>query len=195
MLGTHDALVVQRERAEELIRVEILQVARADQVVVAHTADRQERCLLESSIEQAIEHVDGTGRGGREAHSEATREFRVPDGGHGADFLVPDVDVPHTVLGLVERLHEAVDAVSRQAKDGVDSPIDQPVPPSGLMLCVPCPSLAPQKPCLCLVCTVAWERCSEQHGASGHAVCASDPGKWHRGLRTCFDHARAEFRP
>jgi hypothetical protein len=127
MLRPHDPLVVDGDVVEHVVGVDVLQVGRADQVVVGHPGDRQDRRLLDLRVQQPVEHVHRARRGGGEADAELAGELRVPDGRHRGHFLVPHVDVAQLVLPLAQRLHEAVDAVAREPEDHLGAPFDQPV--------------------------------------------------------------------
>jgi hypothetical protein len=127
VLGAHDALVVGGEVREQVVGVEVLQVAGADEVVVGHPGHGQQRHALQAGVEQAVGEVDGAGPGRGEADAEPARHARVADGRHGADLLVADVHVAEAVVPRPQRLHEAVDAVARQAEDGVNAPVHEPV--------------------------------------------------------------------
>jgi hypothetical protein len=47
-------------------------------------------------------------------------------GHEGRRFLVANLDEADPLADLPQALHEAVDAVARQAEDGVDASIDKP---------------------------------------------------------------------
>jgi hypothetical protein len=125
VLGAHDPLVVDGEVREQVVAVVVLQVMGADQVVVGHAADREERHTLESRVEQAVGEVDRARARGGEADPELAREPRIADRRHRPDLLVADVDVAQPVLPRAERLHEPVDPVAREAEDGVDAPFHE----------------------------------------------------------------------
>ena len=62
-----------------------------------------------------------------QAHAEATRKLRISDRREGRGLFVAHLDETNFVLPLAQRFHEAVDAITGQAKDGVDAPLDQAV--------------------------------------------------------------------
>jgi hypothetical protein len=70
VLGAHDPLVVGGEVAVEVVGVEVLQVVGADEVVIGHPRDGQERHALEAGAEQPVGQVDGAGARGGEADAE-----------------------------------------------------------------------------------------------------------------------------
>src|SRR5919197_2256839 len=84
-----------------------------------------------------------------QTHTEAPSEFGVAAGHERRGFFVTDLDEADLILTLPERLHDPIDPITRQAKDGIDAPvmdrIDEEVS-SGLRhvvepaACVPAPS-------------------------------------------------------
>nr|WP_202911390.1 hypothetical protein [Ornithinicoccus soli] len=125
MLRTHDPLVVERHVVEHVVDVHVLQVARADQVVVGHACDGEDRRLLDAGVQHAVEQMRGARAAGGEADAELAGERGVPDRRHRGDLLVSDMDVADLVLPLAQRVHQAVDAVPGQAEDGVHAPLDE----------------------------------------------------------------------
>ena len=127
VLWPHHALVVEREVREQVVGVEVLEVVGADQVVVCHPADREQRRAVHTRVEQAVGQVDRAGTGGGEADAELAGELRVAHGRHRTDLFVAHVDVADPVVARAERLHEAVDPVARKAEDGVHAPLAEPL--------------------------------------------------------------------
>ena len=91
--GAHDPLVVDRQVREQVVGVVVLEVVGADQVVVGHPGDGQQRRALELGVEQPVGEVDRARARGGKAHAELAGELRVAHRGHRADLLVADVDV------------------------------------------------------------------------------------------------------
>ena len=92
MLRAHQPLVVERDVLIEVILVDILQVMRADQVVIGHSGDGQHRRTVDLGVVQPVEQMHRTGRGGGEADAEPAGEFRIGARSQRGRLLVPAMD-------------------------------------------------------------------------------------------------------
>ena len=120
----HD--VVLGDVHEELLEVDLLLIAGAEQVGLLHTGDREDRLMVELRVVQTVQQVDPARAGRRQADAQTARRFGVCRRHEGGGFLVHDEDEPNPILVPTEALRESVDAVARQTEDGVDAPVDEP---------------------------------------------------------------------
>src|SRR5918994_5805763 len=67
--------------------------------------------------------MDTAGARSRQADAELARVFGISAGHECRRFLVTRLNKPDLLLPLAQRLHDAVDAIPRQAKNDIDSPI------------------------------------------------------------------------
>ncbi len=123
MLRRHEPLVVGGHILKEVILVDVLQVMRADQVVIGHPGDRQHRGAVDLRIVKPVEQVHRAGGRGRENDTEPAGEFGVAASSQCRRFLVPAVDKADAVLGSAQGFDKAVDAVAGQSENGVDPPL------------------------------------------------------------------------
>ena len=63
--------------------------------------------------------------GRREADAESPGELGVAARHEGGGLLVADLDEANRLAAFAQRLHDAVDAVARQAEDRIDAPVLQ----------------------------------------------------------------------
>jgi hypothetical protein len=102
---THQPLIVNRDILVEIILIDVLQIMRADEVVVGHAGDGEDGRAINLSIIKAVEQVDRSRRGSGEADAQSTAEFGVSTGGQRRRFLVSAMDITNAALGFAERLH------------------------------------------------------------------------------------------
>ncbi len=108
--GAHHPHVVVRDVHEDLIELDVLLRVRADEIV--------ELCVV-----QSVEQVNASRPGGGKTHAQPAGELGVPARHERGGLLVANLDEPDAIGARPERLHDAVDPVSRQSKDRVYAPI------------------------------------------------------------------------
>ena len=118
----HDARAVGRDVGEQLRQVDVLLREGVDEIVVRQPRDRDHGGLVELGVVQAVEQVHAAGTGGREAAADAPGPLGVRAGHERGGFLVAHLDETDLTVALADGLHDAVDAITRQAKDGVHAP-------------------------------------------------------------------------
>src|SRR5207245_5142610 len=84
--------------------------------------DGEHRCAFTLRVVEPIEKMNATGTQSRDAYPQTTRIFRMRTSHPSRSFLVARLDKPNSFAALTQRLHNAVDAVSRQANNRVDLP-------------------------------------------------------------------------
>jgi hypothetical protein len=89
--GAEDLLVKQRNILEQGQQVHLLLIARADQVVIRLTGDRENRCAVHFRVVQPIEQVYRPGSQRGEAHAEPSGVLRVSTRHERCGFFVPDL--------------------------------------------------------------------------------------------------------
>jgi hypothetical protein len=112
MLRRHQPLVVGGDVLEQVILVDVLQVMRADQIVIGHPGDRQHRRAVDLRIVKTVEQVHRPRRRGREHDAEPAGEFGVAAGGQRRGFIVSAMDKADLVLGAAQRFDKTIDAVA-----------------------------------------------------------------------------------
>src|SRR5205823_2781413 len=120
-----DALVVDGHVHEDLVELDVLLSEGADQVVVGHAGDGEDRCAVHLGVVQAVQQMQPAWPGGRDTNPQAPRELGVAAGHKGSRFFMADVDEPDAFAMSAKGLHDAVDPVTWKAKNGVDAPIDE----------------------------------------------------------------------
>src|SRR5688500_4746997 len=123
MRRTHDTHAVFRDVHEDLVQLDILLRTCADEVVIRHAGNGEYRLTVQFCVVQTIEQMKSTRPGGREADTEAAREFRVPARHERCGLFMADLYEPDLLLFLAKRLHDAVDTVARQPEYGVNAPV------------------------------------------------------------------------
>jgi hypothetical protein len=125
--GAHHAGVVGAGIGEDFVELDILLGAGGDQIVMLEAGDRQHRHMVHLRVVNAVQEVDSAGSRRREADAEPSGELRIAHRRQRRRLLVPHLHEADLVLPGAQRLHDAVDAVARQAEDGVDAPGDEGV--------------------------------------------------------------------
>src|SRR5579871_1320369 len=69
--------------------------------------------------------MNGPRAAGRQAHAQLAGELGKGTSGKRRRFFVSDLDKPDLLLVGAQRLHDAVDAIAGNPKDGVNSPVDE----------------------------------------------------------------------
>src|SRR6185437_10302063 len=124
---THHPLVVGGDIHIQLVEIDILLIVSADQVVKGMARNGKDRLQVAFCVVETVQKMNASGTGGREAHSETSGELGVAAGGEGGRLFVSHLDEPHLVLVRAQSLEDAVNAISRKTKNGIDSPLDQPL--------------------------------------------------------------------
>jgi hypothetical protein len=112
-----DPNVVEGDIAHQGDGIDALLELRADQIVKRGAGDREHRRRIHVRIVQAIQEVNRSGSGGRQANAELAGELGVTRGHERGRLLVPHRDKANLVLSFAQRLNEGVDAVADDAKD------------------------------------------------------------------------------
>ena len=120
-----DHHVVVCDVLEELLEVDLLLVAGAEQLGLLHARDGQDALVVELGVVEAVEQMHAAGPGGRQAHPEPARDLRVAAGHERGGLLVVDQHEADSVLVPSQGLREAVDPVAGQPEDRVDPPVDE----------------------------------------------------------------------
>src|SRR6185437_11799712 len=125
MRRPHDALIEQSDILVEVVLVHVLEITGADQIVIGHAGDGENRRAVDLGVIKPVEEMHRARPRGREADAEAAGELGVAASRQGSGLLVPRMDVADAILRLAQRLDEAVDAVAGQAEDRIHAPIEQ----------------------------------------------------------------------
>ncbi len=83
----------------------------------------QHRLAIHLGVVEAIEEMNRTGAGGGDTAAEPAGVLRVRARHEGGGFLVPHLHESHLLLMNPERLHQAVNTVTGEAKDRINPPI------------------------------------------------------------------------
>ncbi len=81
--------------------------------------------MVEFGVVKAVQEVDGTRAGCRQANAEPARGLGVGGSHEGGRLLVVDEHEAHPVLLAPQPLHYPVYPVSRKPEDGIDTPVRQ----------------------------------------------------------------------
>ena len=127
MRGAHHLLVEQRDVLEERQQIDLLLVLHAEEVVIDLPGDREHGRAVEFGVVQAIQKMNGPGSRRGDAHAQPARVLGVRTGHECRRFFVPYVDEADARPAHAQRLHEAIDAVTGEAEDRVDLPVEQSV--------------------------------------------------------------------
>ena len=79
--------------------------------------------MVELRVVEAVQELHGARPRGRYAYAHLARELGVRAGREAADHLVAHLDELGLAVELLERAHEAVDAVARVAVHAPDAPL------------------------------------------------------------------------
>ncbi len=121
--GAHHPHVVLRDVHKDFVELDVLLRASADEIVERHPGDGQHRLSVEPRVVQSVEEVNASRPGGGKTHAQPAGELGVPARHERGGLLVANLDEPDAIGARPERLHDAVDPVSRQSKDRVYAPI------------------------------------------------------------------------
>jgi len=124
---SHHALVVGGDIHIQLVEIDILLVMRADQVVKGMAGDGQDRLQVAFRVIKAVQQMNASGAGGRKTNSKTAGELGIAAGGEGGRFLVPHLDESQFLLMRAQCLEDAVNAISGETENGIDSPLDEPL--------------------------------------------------------------------
>ena len=124
--GTHDPLVVGGDIHEQLVEIDILLIARADQVGKRVARNGKHGLTVALGVIQAVEQVNAARAGRRHANAEISGEFRVAACGEGGCLFVPHLHIFQLALVLSPGIENSVDPVPREGEHGIDSPIQKP---------------------------------------------------------------------
>src|SRR5947208_11272926 len=91
--------------------------------LLAH--DRDHRLMVELSVVQAIQEMDGARTGGREAHTHLTGELGVPAGHERRHLLMPYLNKIELIPRSTQRTHDAVDTIAGVAEEALHAPFAQ----------------------------------------------------------------------
>jgi hypothetical protein len=123
--SAHDADAVVRDVGEQLVEFDVLLRVCADQVVRRHPGDGQHRLAVELRVVQAVEQMDAPRARCRQTDAEPAGELRIAARHEGRRLLVAHLHEPNAILALPQRLHDPVDAVTRQPEDDADVPVGE----------------------------------------------------------------------
>ncbi len=122
---THEPLIVDSDVLIEIVLVDVLEIMRADQIMVGHAGDGQHGRPVDLGVIQSVEQVDSAWSRGREAYPEAACELCISACCERSRLLVAAVNVTDAVFGLAKRLHQSVDSVAGKTEDSIDAPVPQ----------------------------------------------------------------------
>ncbi len=120
----HDPFVVGRHVREKLVEADILLIIRANEVVKGMAGDGQHRLAVALGVVEAVEQMYSAGPRSGHADAEPVGEFGITAGRKGGRLLVADLNKPQLVLIVAEGFKDGVNAISREAENGVHTPID-----------------------------------------------------------------------
>jgi hypothetical protein len=120
--ATHDAIVVACDIHEELVEFDVLLLKGPGNVVKLHAGNCKNGLLVHFCVVETVEEMDAARTGRRQANTEPSGEFCVSASHECGRFLVPNMNKANLFLGFAEGFHDAIDAVARQTKDGINTP-------------------------------------------------------------------------
>ena len=94
-----------------------------DEVVVMVPGDGQHRLTIHLGVIEPVQKVHPSRSGGRQAHPQPAGIFGIGTGHEGCRFLMTHLNKADLILARAQRLHNAVDAITRQTEDDVDAPV------------------------------------------------------------------------
>jgi hypothetical protein len=121
----HHPRVIPGDIREELVEFDVLLRVGADEIVVRKACNSEHRLAVKLRVVQTIQKMDAARARCRQAHTDLAGELRVAAGHEGCGLFMPDLDESNLLLARPQRLHDAVDAVTGQAEDDLDSPFHQ----------------------------------------------------------------------
>src|SRR6476660_6371297 len=98
----------------------------ANQVMELEASNRQHRLMIELRVIEAVEEMNPTRTGSCEANSEPAGKLGVGTCHECGCLFVTYLDKTDLVLTLAQRFYYSVDSVSGQAKNDLNTPVDQP---------------------------------------------------------------------
>jgi len=125
MFRPHHARVVDGDIHINLVEIHILLRVGIDQIVKMMTRDGKHRHSVEFGVVKAVEQMNASGAGSREAHAEFAGVFGVAASHERGGLLVAHLDEADFLLLLAQRLHDSVDAVTGQPEDHFDTPFHE----------------------------------------------------------------------
>ena len=96
---------------EQRKQVDFLLVIAAERSALLLADDRHDGLMIRFSVVESVQKMDRAGAGGREAHTDFSRELRVRARHEGRELFMPRLHELDRV-GPAERTHDAVDAVT-----------------------------------------------------------------------------------
>ena len=124
LLGRGDVLDVDAAVTEQLGRVGLLEVVRADLVTGDLGGDGQHGNPRTLGVEEPVDEVEVAGSAAAGADREFTGQGGLAAGGEGSGLLVADVN-PFELRVHAEGIGESVERISRDAVDALDSAGDE----------------------------------------------------------------------
>jgi hypothetical protein len=122
MRGTHDPRVVHAHVHEQLVEFDILLGVGMQKIVELQAGYREDRLTVELCVIEAIEKVDAARTGSADADPQLARELGIAAGHEGRRLLVAHLHEAHPILLLTKRFDQAVDSVTGDSKDDINSP-------------------------------------------------------------------------
>ena len=120
LFGRGDVLNVDAAVAEQLGRMGLLEVVRADLVAGDLCGDGQHGDPRALGVEEPVDEVEVAGSAAARADREFTGQGGLAAGGEGGGFLVADVN-PFELRVDAQRIGESVERVTRDSVDALDS--------------------------------------------------------------------------
>src|SRR5205814_10080871 len=114
--GSHDPLVEDGYVLEQVVGVDVLLVHGADQIVVGHASEREHRRLVQLGVVKAVQEMDRSRAGGREADAQPSGVLGVSAGRKRGGLFVSDVYKTYTLTVLAQGFNQAVHVVAVQAE-------------------------------------------------------------------------------
>ena len=87
--------------------------------MVGHAGEREHRRLVELGVVKAVQEMDRSWAGGREADAQPSGVLGVSAGRERGGLFVSDVNKTDTVPVLAQAFHQAVHAVAGQAENSI----------------------------------------------------------------------------
>src|SRR5256885_901457 len=116
LAGAEHLLVVRRDILEQREQIDLLLVMHADEVVVGLSGECKHRRAIEFCVVEAVQQMDRARSGSCEADAELAGVLCIAGRHERRGFLVTNLDERNALLSCAERLHDAVDPVTRRPK-------------------------------------------------------------------------------
>src|SRR4051812_4366866 len=89
------------------------------------SGDGEHRSAVEFGVVESVQEMDAAGSASCDADTELSGELCIATRHESRGLFVACLDEPDLVLMSAERFDDPVDAVARDAEDGINAPIDE----------------------------------------------------------------------